>query len=250
MGNVTNKYRIMGICELLEGLVPPNTEIVTSPQFLSTRQNKNQVMDKEKSTDVGQFAVGRPDPEDPHAYDLKTINAGLKHKDPKLTYFSAIEHIKGDNPWLPVVYKTTVVRDPEDYDFQQPQYKMQKYFNYTELPSALVRVTIKSILKDKPLTMAMQRKYDEVEFNQRKNMGSDQERTDGYMKLLTQLIIAAVKGHVQIKDDPQLAQAAELIRDVVNSHPEFFLDLHFDNIMFRPGAKGTLHPVITDPVAI
>ena len=121
----------MRINEILEALIPKDVSVQTyDTPFNLMGRDRDQRQNADK---FGTFSGGEVDPDDPHTFNLRTTGVPAS-KDPQFLYKREIENIKGDNFWLPVVYKTVLHQDPGD-DEAYPEYKMETAQEYHTVPA-------------------------------------------------------------------------------------------------------------------
>ena len=116
--------------KIKEALVPPDT---TSTRQLKLFDPEDVDADYNMATGKGAFMIGREKEDDPHTFIKKAIYLSNASDDPQFLFYQAIENQKGDNPWLPVVYKTNVVKDPEELK-QRSDYQMETLQKVSAVP--------------------------------------------------------------------------------------------------------------------
>lgn len=239
----------MKIYELIEGqLVPSHTKHSDEP--LELPNDNSSIRDKQEADELekygaqaaGSYYMGKSHPQDPHMYHKKLI-LPTDQQDPVFAYYQAIEQLKGSNPWLPLVYKTEVAKDPSNPQITQPSYEMERLYDFTEVPSRLVMDTIRHIVNGEQRTPKIEKFINKI------NKATDvQKRLYLYVDLLLDILLRGSTKEINIQD-PNLKQACDIVYTIYKSNPQFRPDLHSGNIMWRKTSFG-IQPVIVDPIVL
>lgn len=187
----------------------------------------------------GAYSWGRPDPRNPHEFIKGTHLPSEMANDAYFWWVKTIQPHKAENPYLPRVRVTQLVKDPNN--LIKPRYRMEALKKPTEFePEAIMALGermfpgFRDAGFDKPddswylWRMIVNRVENLYDYN-------NQDRLPGWYT-----------------EDQQLIQAVDLVRHLVRHGPpgqrsKFILDMKADNFMARATSVGPQF-VFTDPV--
>jgi len=234
--------------KLLELITPiTNTRNISVRHDLSAlnKQTKKDVLSDDPATNGGAYAIGKQNPKDPHDLRKKLrMPSNLVH-DAYYQYTKAIEPYVLSNPYLPRIYSTNLVKDPDG--IIRPNYRMEMLQQYDKFSAeslvALGERMFPGFEDMIGVSRATRADYVWLDImNRMHNLcayGNNGKYEFDY-------------GHSArlswVTQDRKLLAAAELITKVLRSNHHFTLDLNTGNAMIRTGSHG-LQLVITDPLS-
>lgn len=249
-----------------------NPEINFSPNEFNYRElerKRDEFFAKDPSgKHSGSFMHGQE--VNPHEYEKQSFVPEAGDKDPLFLYYDATEELRGQNPYVPVVYKTDIQYDKKGR--QIPKYRMEQLVKWHDVPTTQLFMSCAKVIKSvdrnstalsKLKQIYQNRLYDEIHYKDLVDL-KDIDENHPYAKVLETFIVQcsayAIKAIEDVckgaaSSDQNLEEVCRIISGIEKSYAMFSYDLfrgsansaNINNIMFRRTSFG-YQLVITDPL--
>jgi hypothetical protein len=221
-------------------------------------------------TNAGQFSMVQH--VNPHEVEKTGFLPIDKNEEPQDVYFNATRGLRGVNPFVPVIYQTTITKDPSSQtpNKQRSSYRMERLLMYDEVPLQLlgpvcfqiIESCISSIPHLKDTYKRLKTRYDKeikaihtgmddiVQHDDEIKLPLKLSTIHNLKYLIVELTCNCIRRTVsssQITSMNALKQVTKIINWIKQKY-KVSDDIHEKNVMFRRTSFG-VQLVITDPLA-
>lgn len=242
-------------------MLPPTPtktkQVKFSDRDLAGPQRSSTDSGKTSNSKSGTFYKVSPDFWDPeNVYDKESHRPQTTGWDAQAAFNELCADLAGENPYLPVIYKSTRYYDP-DKNKESFDFKVQKLVSLDGVPYEMLEGIFDNLASKVESSISLERLKDN--FNQalehcQTNRTQRIVCDDDSIKQLRDCIIDLMNDillGIEDTDDAALIQAREVIAAAQSKSTRRFphgIDLHSDNVMLRR-IKGAYWPVYNDPLA-
>ena len=201
---------------------------------------------------------------DPHQVGLKNFNAS--RYDAKTIYYTALSHLMGSNPYMPVVYN---INQFGHDDNSRMEFKLERLIPFKQADLLQMITCLKNVLTDlgddddteemQNLNWYQEQLLDSAYTSSKHDNDFSKDYTVGEIKeqvsLLYQKIVRYLQdevyhpGHSEGYLRQFIEQLDNIVKSARNNGINLRYDLHSGNFMFRRTKHG-LQLVVTDPLII
>lgn len=228
-------------------------DVRTMKQNQSNREQRD-------APDLGAYMFATQKTNDPHTIRLQSHVPEKLSTDAKYAYIMAIKNLIGENPYVPAIDEIKLIKSKNVRGKHIISYEIRKLFSGMAIPPLQLYFACKKIFNS-CLPSAKPRDYifnSLLDIKKSKNeIYQDLQNNEGTfevddfvincMHLACDLLEELCNGS-RTTNDLALSEIVNAIKQAKNSNPEFYMDIHRGNVMFRMGPHGA-QLVITDPIA-